>query len=167
MCKARRRGFWLASLVVVLAMPIASCGKDHSRAVCAWSPAEREVAAAELGDWRGDLSEVARAAMNNRELELYNSFTEADVSALLDSDPCLLREVQLPGVFLRVTELSDAENVRSYLDNDSIAAWSKASQLLSSVDAETSSLPADAEASGQDLKGVGRVAGPEPEGDRP
>ena len=69
------------------------------------------------------------------------------MSAILQSDPCLIREVRLPGLFLRVTELSGPENVRSYLDNDSIAASSKYSQLLPTVDAGPSAFPTDAEAS--------------------
>jgi hypothetical protein len=144
-CTVPRRFRRLALLAIVLAVPVAACDKDHQGASCTWTTAERGAVAAELDSWSDDLRQIARASMGDRDLEVYNSLSE-DWS-LLNSDPCLLREVQLPGMSIRVTLLSSAEQVSSYLDDDSMAAMSKYSQLLSDDDADASVLSGDVKSS--------------------
>lgn len=85
--------------------------------------------------------------MNKPALETYNSFAEADTTIRFDTEPCLLREVQLPGMFIRVTVLTGPKTVRTYLDRDSIASMTGYAHLLPDSDRASSPLPPDAVAS--------------------
>ncbi|MEQ1702516.1 MAG: hypothetical protein ABMA25_20600 [Ilumatobacteraceae bacterium] len=137
-----RAGF-LGLLSLLVAVPVGSCGDDNGLA-CTWPSKEREAASAAVDNWRNELSAIARAAMDKPALETYNSFTEADVTNWFDTEPCILREVQLPGIFIRVTALAGSKTMRTYLDHDSAAAAAGYAHLLPDSDRESSALPLEA-----------------------